>query len=485
VSQTQATQALLRKAGELRAAGRFAEAADAYESVLAVHPDLPDSWYNLGFVRQRLGRFEAALAAYRQALDRGVAQPEEAHLNCGVIYADHLRRDDAAEAELAAALALNPAYVPALINLANLHEDRGRRSQAASFYEKALACDPACWEALARLAGVAAGAEGEALIARLEQALARADIAAADRASLGFALGKVLDARASYDPAFAAYAAANAASRRSAPGKAVYDHAAHERLIAQLIDAFPLGAAAAPAAGPAPLFICGMFRSGSTLTEQVLSAHRRVTAGGELALIPGLVRGELEPFPQSVATTSDAAFAALAQSYRDSLAALFPGADIVTDKRPDNFLYIGLIKRLFPNARIIHTTRDPLDNCLSIYFLHLDQGMAYALDLADIGHHYRCYLRLMSHWKRLYGADILDFAYDDFVAAPRPSLERLLDFCGLDWDENCLAFHRAESSVKTASVWQVREPLYRRSSGRWRNYAAHLGPLRAALGELA
>jgi Sulfotransferase family len=163
------------------------------------------------------------------------------------------------------------------------------------------------------------------------------------------------------------------------------------------------------------------------------------------------------------------------------LASLFPQGDRVTDKRPDNFLYIGLIKRLFPDARIVHTVRNPLDNCLSIYFLHLDHGMSYALDLADIAHYYAQYRRLMAHWKTLYGADIFDLDYDALVHEPRPTLERLTQFCGLEWEAACLSFEQATRAVKTASVWQVRERLYQRSSGRWRNYAAHIAPLQAQL----
>jgi hypothetical protein len=161
----------------------------------------------------------------------------------------------------------------------------------------------------------------------------------------------------------------------------------------------------------------------------------------------------------------------------DTLARLHPGAELVVDKRPDNFLYIGLIKTLFPDARIVHTTRDPLDNCLSIYFLHLDHSMAYALDLMDIGHYYRQYGRLMAHWKSLYGDDILDVDYDALVREPRPAVERLLEFCGLEWSERCLSFHQRENAVKTASVWQVRQPLYQHASGRSRVFARQLDPL--------
>jgi len=185
-----------------------------------------------------------------------------------------------------------------------------------------------------------------------------------------------------------------------------------------------------------------------------------------------------------VARVSTQQLAALSALYLETLSRLFPGATHVTDKRPDNFLYLGLVKCLFPEARIINTTRNPLDNCLSIYFLHLDHGMGYALDLTDIAHFYRQYRRLMAHWQALFGADILDFNYDVFVREPKASVARLLEFCGLDWHEGCIEFHRAARAVKTASVWQVREPLYQRSSGRWRNYEQHLGPLREALRDL-
>jgi len=227
-----------------------------------------------------------------------------------------------------------------------------------------------------------------------------------------------------------------------------------------------------------------MFRSGSTLTEQVLAAHSDVTAGGEIGFVPALVRSELAPFPGRIAQVSAAELEALAARYLAELAKLFPGARHVTDKRPDNFLHIGLIKTLFPNAKIIHTTRNALDNCLSVFFLHLDHSMGYALDLLDTAHYYREYRRLMAHWRTLYGDDILDFDYDAFVRAPRPAVERLLQFCGLEWQEQCMAFEQVENAVKTASVWQVREPLYQRSSGRWRNYARHLDPLRHDLADV-
>ena len=475
-------ESLIGQAAQLRRAGRTLEALAAYEALLAAHPDLPDSWYNLALLQRKAGRPEAALASYDEALRRGVSDPEEVRLNRAVILSDDLRREAEAETELNAALALNPRYVPALLNLGNLHEDRGRRGDAVAAYEAILALDPNDPDALARLGGLATpSGPNDPLIGRLRGAIGRHG--PVQDAALGFALGRMLDAAGAYEEAFAACAAANAASR--AGGSARYDRAAMEAQVDALIAAFPEPWTGPPVTGtrPPPVFICGMFRSGSTLVEQVLASHARVTAGGELDLIPAMTRGPLAPWPGSLKTTAPAILDALAAGYLAALSATFPAADVITDKRPDNLMHIGLIKRLFPDAKVVNTVRDPLDNALSVYFLHLDPGMAYALDLLDIGHYQGQQRRLMDHWKSLYPNDILDFDYDAFVAEPTPGLERLLAFLGLDWDPGCLAFHQLDNAVKTASVWQVREPLYRRSSGRARHYQRQLAPLKAWLEE--
>jgi tetratricopeptide (TPR) repeat protein len=477
-------ESAFREAVALRQAGRFADAVSAYRKVLALNPALPDCWYNIGWMERRLGRPDAALAAYDAALRHGVKDAEEVHLNRGVIFMDDLNRVTEAAHAFEAALALNPRYGPALLNLANLQEDRGARAEATSLYERLLAIDPENWEALARYANLkGAYSTGDPLIARLDAALARADMSAADRASLGFALGRARDLAGDYDAAFDAYAAANRASQESAPPEAPhYDPATHERYIDALIAAFSAPVRSSPEEDDAPaVFICGMFRSGSTLLEQALAGHPRVTAGGEIPTLPALA-GQIAPFPESVARLGAARLQDIAHTYRAAVARLYPDADVLTDKRPDNFLLVGLAKLIFPRARILHTVRDPVDTCLSTYFLHLDHGLAYAKDLMHIAHYYSQYRRLMAHWKSLYPDDIHDFDYDRFVRAPRETLEPALRFCGLGWDDACLAFHKRAALVRTASVWQVREPLYQRSSGRARAYANRVAPLRAALG---
>ena len=478
---------LLRLAAQQEDSGRFEEAAATCERVLALEPGRPNTWFNLARLQRFLGRFDAALASYQQALALGISQPEEVHLNRGVIFSDGLRRPDDAERELSTALRLRPDYVPALLNLANLHEDRGQRPQALAAYERLLAVAPDAHEGLARYASLRGIASpGDPLVARLRGVLDSPSALVADKASIAFALGKLLDGCGAYDDAFAAYLSANRHSRASPGRQAPYDRIGHQKLIDDLIAAFDgktAGAAERPDEKSPPLFICGMFRSGSTLAEQVLAGHTLVRAGGEIPFFPRLVATQLTPYPATVAGLRPEQRAGIAQRYRDTLAAVAQGAPHVTDKRPDNYLHIGLIKTLFPNARFIHTTRNPLDNALSIFFLHLDPGMGYALDLAHIAHHYREYRRLMAHWKSLYADDILDFDYDLFVRDPRPAVQRLLQFCGLPWEEGCMAFDRVSNAVRTASAWQVRQPLYNGSSGRWKHYSRHLQDLRAALGD--
>jgi hypothetical protein len=479
-------EALLDEAQSLDRQGRLHEAIGAYQQLLALHADLPDAWYNLAMLLRTAGQFSAALACYQHALNRGVAQPEEVHLNRGVIYSDCLHQYEAAEQELLTALALNPTFVPALLNLANLQEDQGRADDARATYEKILALRPLDAKALARYAGLKSfSTPDDPLIQRLHQIFTAPGASDADRAALGFSLGRALDNCGAYSAAFQTYAAANGYSRASAPpGTGRYDRSAEERFVYRLIAAFPARPPAiARAAGQSrPIFICGMFRSGSTLIEQLIADQTDVVPGGELEFLPELVRTALAPFPESMATLSPGQLESLAAWYLSSLAERFPGAAFVTDKRPDNFLYIGLIKLLFPDAKIVHTRRNPLDNCLSIFFLHLDQRMSYALDLADTGHYYVQYRRLMQHWKTLYGADIHDVDYDMYVRDPETEAGRLLDFLGVERQSLRAGEQAPARAVKTASVWQVREPIYQRSSGRANNYARELASLRDYLG---
>lgn len=487
----------LRQAGILHGQGRRQEAIDIFRQVLAEHPGASEGWYELGYLLKAEGQLEEALLAYAKALELGISRPEEVHLNRAVIYSDHLRRDADAERELDAALAVAATYVPALLNRGNLHEERGEKTQALACYDSVSAAagggeDPhrdLRLEALARSAKLRPPSDiDDPLFGRLREAAA-APAGNVVRANLLFALGQSHERLEQFDLAFDAFAKANRWLRRHY-GRS-YDREHMSRLVESLTQVFPSSqnsdASAPDTPGAAPLFICGMFRSGSTLVEQVLAAHPQVTAGGELNWLRRMATTQLAPFPDSMALSNPTRDAALARDYLAHLANLFPdgiAGTYITDKRPDNFLLIGLIKRLFPAARIIHTCRHPLDTGLSVFQQHLDLQVAgYASDLGDIGHYYGQYHRLMAHWHSLYPDSIFDFDYDTFVRSPKPSLEPLLGFLGLDWDDRCLEFHQLGNTVKTASYWQIRQPLSTRASGRWQNYSAHLGPLRQALQE--
>lgn len=470
---------LLQRAAALRRAGRVDEAIAAYEELLRTEADLPDSWYNLAWLQRQAGRYEAALECYDEALKRGVRGAEEVHLNRAVILSDHLARPDAAEAELKAALALKPDYVAALLNLGNLHEDRGNRSAAQTAYKRALQWAPQNALALSRLATVSHSDELDRELAeRLRDALRRPGVSAAEQADIAFALAGLLDSAGCFDEAFEAARAANQASRAATGAR--YDPIAVERIVQRLIDTPPRRATAGEE--QAPVFILGMYRSGSTLVEQILGTHSAVSPAGELELLPRLV-ARIGGFPEAVASADDTTVAAWRNAYLAGAAPFMREDALLTDKRPDNFLHIGLIKALFPRARIVHTRRNRLDNLLSLYFLHLNPQMAYALDLRHAAHWYGQYERLMGHWKSLYPDDIFDVDYDELVRSPEPVLKPLFAFLDLDWEAGVLDFQRSDRTVKTASVWQVRQPLHRRSSGRWNNYSRQLRRLLGDVGD--
>lgn len=460
----------------------LAPAIAAHVRLLKACPDDGDAWFNLGWLQQQARRHEAALGAYRMALARGAAAPAEVHVAIAVVLAEGLERPDEAEAALHRALGVDPRHVAAHVNLGNLHEQRGRRTEAARAYAAALAVEPGHALALARLAGVSAlqGADDPA-IARLRRALSQPALSDAEAADLGFALANALERVGAHAEAFDACAEANRRGR-AAGGGVAYDRAAHEQQVDRLIAAFPRTPAglADDDDGLGRVFVCGMFRSGSTLVEQMLASHPQVAAGGEIDLLPVAAQAFYPMPPAPFAPPSATALQQLRADYR-ARTARGGVARVVTDKRPDNVLHLGLVKTLFPRARIVHTRRDPRDNCLSVWFQHLGPAMAYAYALEDIAHWHGQQQRLLAHWRRLFGDDILEVDYDALVADPAPQAAALLAHCGLPWDDRVLDFHRTERVVRTPSAGAVREPLYRHASGRWHHHAGRLQPLLAAL----
>jgi len=456
--------------------GQTEAAIDRYLRLLARQPELAAAHFNLALLLKKQKQFKDAMAAYDQSVRLGIDRVEEVYTNMGVLYSE-MHRGDKARELYARALRTDPEYIPALFNLAGLFEEAGEREQATALYDKILSLDPQHWDSLARLAHARRlDSREDPLISSLRDAVSTGVDDRLAHEGLYFALGKVLDEVGAYDEAIAVYQSANELGKLRNPA---YDRIAAEKAFDQLIGWCGTDwiENAATSSTDSPIFICGMFRSGSTLSEQVLAAHPSVAAGGEMDILPWLVSRRLAPYPQGVQSASCEDLKRLADEYVSRRGDLIPGAKHVTDKRPENYLHLGLIKALFPAARIVTMRREPLDNCLSVYFQQLGDNLSYATDLGNIAHYYKLQERLMRHWQSCMGENIFVLDYDDLVRSPEPVLRKLLDYLGLDWDDRCLGFEQTENLVKTASVWQVREALHQRSSGRWRNYEASIGEL--------
>ena len=243
---------------------------------------------------------------------------------------------------------------------------------------------------------------------------------------------------------------------------------------------------------PMPIFVLGMPRSGTTLIEQIIASHPLVHGAGELGELNEVVLtvrgpdGNTIPYPEFVLALDAAALKQIGARYVASVRKLMPEgtqARYLTDKMPSNYYFAGLIHLALPNAVIIHCVRDPVDTCVSCYSKLFSGAQIHTYDLAELGRYYRRYERLMAHWRRvLPKGRILDVRYEDVVADLEGQARRILAYCALPWDDRCLAFHRTERPVRTASATQVRRPIYNTAVGRWRAYADDLGPLLAALG---
>lgn len=453
--------------------GNFEKAIVAFRAYLKQVPDRTNIIFNFAHLLKRAGYREQALEQYREALAKNISEQEEVYTNIGVICSE-LRREEEARQSFEKALQINKQYIPAMVNLAGLFEESGDKGSAIEYYRKVLTLDASYYLALCRLAHLStAQSEGDPLIKQITALISRDDLSAADREELHFALAKLLDDCGSYDRAFSNFETANRLGvQRFTP----YAPARHSKFISALIEVYSREwfSATHSTLTDAPVFICGMFRSGSTLVEQILSGHPEITAGGELEFFPQLIKSLQQGYPQVLKEKDAGFFQGIGEGYLHYLEQRFPFAATVTDKRPDNFLHVGLIKSVLPNSRIIWTRRELLDNCLSVYFQQLGGGMNYSVDLECIGHFYSEQMRLMEHWKVLFPESIFEINYERLVADPEIEVRSLLQFLGLSWDPACLEFSARKNYVKTASIWQVREGIHQKSAARHRNYASHL-----------
>lgn len=231
-----------------------------------------------------------------------------------------------------------------------------------------------------------------------------------------------------------------------------------------------------------PIFIFGMPRSGTSLIEQIIASHSKAAGGGELYEISEIARtlksriGAINTHPLCIPKLQAAQSKAIARQHLQWLQKFAPKAQRITDKMPGNFCFLGLIALLFPRARLIHCRRDPMDTALSCYFQNFSENVKYSKDLEHLARYYVGYQRLMEFWKKVLPIPILEIDYEALVQSPKEHIEKILEFCGLEWEDACLNFHKNRRTVQTASNWQVRQPLYTKSVGRWRDFERQLQP---------
>jgi len=467
--------------------GRFEEAIASFERALEIDPGLPEAQANLAHALRAIGRLDEAVAAYRRVLE---IDPQLLRAHTELATALRLqRRGPEAEEGCHRALAIDPHCAEAVLVLAELRADAGRFTEAEQLFRRVLSIDSALPEAWAGLARVRSLTPADQPWLEAIHRLIAQGLAPQQEMLLRYATGKYLDDVGDFEQAFRHYSQANELAKRAGPP---HDRHALSSAIDLIIrsqpapwinrrrDAVPQSAR--------PVFIVGMLRSGTTLAEQILASHPAVFGAGELAFWSRITAAAVSSAPACGGAglqLSDAALADQGHRYLKALEELAPHALRVVDKLPTNFLSLGSIHAALPRARIIHLVRHPIDTCLSIYFQHFEAANTYTHDLGDLAHYYREYQRLMEHWRAVLPADsMLSVPYEGLVADLPGWTRRMLEFIGVPWDSRCLDFHMTERAVVTASKWQVRQPLFRSSVGRWRRYQPFLAQL-APLLELA
>lgn len=457
-------------------AGDPAGAAVAFSTAVRLLPDDGDALNNLGLALTEAGRAEEAVAPLERAAELAPALARVPYNLGNALRA--LGQADAAMAAYDRALALDPAHWGAANNRGTLLRETGDIAGAEAAFAAALAIRPDAAETRRNWAEVRRFTAGDPAIAALRDDLDRAKDPRA-RMQLAFALGKALDDVRDPDEAFAAFAEGNR-RRKEVFG---YDPEADARLfglLERLPPAPPLDVAPAPFR---PVFVTGMMRSGTSLVEQMLAAHPDVAAGGELEVLGQLAL----PLAEACLAAPDSPpsaeqLVALREGYFAATARVAAGKPVLTDKMPANFRWIGLILAAFPEARVLHLQRDPMAVGWSIFrTCFTARGNGYAWDLADIGRFHHWHDRLMAHFHALYPGRIAEIVYEDLVAHPQDAPARVLSAAGLGWHPAAADFTRAATQVRTASAVQVRQGIYKGSSDRWQNYAAHLGPLARAI----
>jgi tetratricopeptide (TPR) repeat protein len=484
----------------LQELGRLDMAVKSYEKALAIKPDYAEAHNNLGATLQELGRLDMAVKSYEKAL---AIKPDyaEAHNNLGNILRE-LGQLDMAVKCYEKALAIKPDYAVAHYNLGVVLKEFGQRDTAVKSFEKALAIQPNYVKAHHSLSILKQFTETDSQITLMQSLLSNSNLSQSDRIQLCFALAKANDNLGNQDELFKFLHEGNRL-RKEELNYSLDKSKDLFSFIKELFSALPTVIDQSLSFKPStksPIFIVGMPRSGTTLVEQIISSHHAVHGAGELTTLPTLIGPIVKnhiTHGSSIASTTignkkmniantyslpEEAFLSIREEYLDALSNLNAPESVITDKLPLNFQYIGFILSAFPEAKIVHLKRDARATCWSNYqCFHLKKENGFSYNLDDLAEFYVLYLEQMDFWHQLYPGKIYDICYEDLTTHQEEETRKLLQYCELDWDENCLNFHKNPRAVKTASSLQVKQKMYQGSSEAWKKHASYLQPLIKAL----
>jgi tetratricopeptide (TPR) repeat protein len=474
----------------LRQEGKLAEALHWLERAVELAPDDEGFWLALAELRNEREEFAESIPCWERVLALAGKARAGPHLSLGWSLQEEGRLREAGE-HYRIALELEPDSASVQLNMGGLYEELGELAKAESAFRLAMKLQPNFALPHARLANLVRTKLSDADLRLLEERLADPKLDQEPRSHLLFALAGGLDARGDYARAASCTREANALRLELASGRKEYAPAEHElhvdNILKQFSSDFFVKTSGMGLSTSQPVFVFGLPRSGTTLIEQVLASHPQVYGAGELRLarlslesIPRLL-DRADPPLSCVSQLDGPAIRRLAQQHLDSLTAFDPGhAGRIVDKMPDNYMYLGLLAALFPHAVFIHCRRDLRDVAVSCWLTDF-RSIRWASHPVHIGSRFRQYLRLIEHWRICLPVRLHEVDYEDTVADLEGVARRLVNACRLEWDPACLEFHSTRRPVRTASITQVRQPIYQRSVSRWKNYEHELADLFAAL----
>jgi len=485
-----ALRMLAEVAGRLR---RYRDAQELLERCLELAPSFDAARHNYAIVLNRQSKQAAALPQVERLLAKEPRNPNYLNLKAAILA--HLGDSADSIKIYEAVLAEYPRQPKVWMSYGHCLKTAGRQEDSIVAYRRAIGMEPTLGEAYWSLANLKTFRFSDTDMRAIANALARTDLADDDRLHFEFALGKALEDEESYEESFAHYAAGNAIRRQQHPYNADEESQFVSRCKAQYTPEFFEERQGAGAQSAEAIFIVGLPRAGSTLLEQILASHSQVEGTMELPDLPQIVRelaghehghevrNREAPFFAAVAALRPAEFCALGERYLDTTRVYRKtGAPRFIDKMPNNWLSVGLIHLILPNAKIIDARRHPLGCCFSAFKQHFARGQNFSYDLADLGRYYRNYVELMAHIDKVLPGRVHRVFYESMIEDTEAEVRRLLDYCGLPFEERCLKFYENRRAVRTASSEQVRRPIFRDGMDQWRHYEPWLGPLKQALG---